>query len=79
MMEESPPRSFNMIRQEHSRRKVSVWAELGRMSQRAWAGNMAVGVFLVVGFAACHETGPSVVAAVIFAGMSALISGNFLG
>ena len=42
----------------------------------AVAGHAAIGVFLVIGHAACHITGPSVVISVVLGAIASVISGK---
>lgn len=68
--------SYSFIRQEQKSQRHGVWSELGRLVQNAWPGYGSIGIFLVVGYCTCHETGPSVLVSILIGGISCIISGK---
>eukprot|EP00094_Tigriopus_californicus_P008393 TCALIF_08087-PA protein Name:"Similar to Slc7a4 Cationic amino acid transporter 4 (Mus musculus)" AED:0.11 eAED:0.11 QI:152/1/0.75/1/0.66/0.5/4/0/211 len=67
--------SYSFIRQEQKSQRHGVWSELARLVQNAWPGYGSIGIFLVVGYCTCHETGPSVLVSILIGGISCIISG----
>jgi hypothetical protein len=64
------PRCVEQIRQ-------MTWLEVRRLWSTGLSGYWALAVFLVVGHAACHITGPSVILSVILAAITSALSGKF--
>ncbi len=56
--------------------RQTTWLEVRRLWSAGLAGYWSLAVFLIVGHAACHITGPSVILSVILAAISAALSGN---
>ena len=48
-----------------------------RLFNTGLAGFWAMAVFLIVGFSACHITGPSVVMSVVITAVTAVLTGKF--
>ncbi len=67
----SGPRCVEQIRQ-------MTWLEVRRLWSTGLSGYWALAVFLVVGHAACHITGPSVILSVILAAITSALSGKTL-
>ena len=65
----SNPRCVEQIRQ-------MTWLEVRRLWSTGLSGFWALSVFLVVGHAACHITGPSVILSVILAAITSALSGK---
>ena len=65
----SGPRCVQQIRQ-------MTWLEVRRLWSTGLSGYWALAVFLVVGHAACHITGPSVILSVILAAITSALSGK---
>ncbi len=63
------PRCVEQIRQ-------MTWLEVRRLWSTGLSGFWALSVFLVVGHAACHITGPSVILSVILAAITSALSGR---
>ena len=66
--------SENVRRVEQIRQ--TTWLEVRRLFSASLAGHWALAVFLVVGHAACHLTGPSVVLSVFLAAINSALSGK---
>jgi hypothetical protein len=64
----------NVVRQV----RQTTWPEVTRLFNAGLAGLWAMAVFLVVGFAACHITGPSVVMSVVIASITSVMTGTSL-
>ena len=67
----SNPRCVEQIRQ-------MTWLEVRRLWSTGLSGFWSLSVFLVVGHAACHITGPSVILSVILAAITSALSGESL-
>ncbi len=75
-----PPPSSDSNGQSRCVRQVrqTTWLEVRRLWSAGLAGYWSLAVFLIVGHAACHITGPSVILSVILAAISAALSGIFI-
>lgn len=58
--------------------RQTTWVEVRRLWSAGLAGYWSLAVFLIVGHAACHITGPSVILSVILAAIVAALSGEAL-
>jgi hypothetical protein len=52
------------------------WQEVRRLWSKGLSGYWSLAVFLVIGHAACHLTGPSVILSVILAAITSALSGE---
>ena len=57
--------------------RQTTWPEVTRLFNTGLAGFWAMAVFLIVGFSACHITGPSVVMSVVITAVTAVLTGKF--
>ena len=64
--------SDNVVRQV----RQTTWPEVTRLLNAGLGGHWSMGVFLVLGFTACHITGPSVVMSVVIAAVTAVLTGK---
>ena len=55
--------------------RQTTWPEVTRLFNTGLAGFWAMAVFLIVGFSACHITGPSVVMSVVITAITAVLTG----
>ena len=56
--------------------RQTTWPEVTRLFNTGLAGFWAMAVFLIVGFSACHITGPSVVMSVVITSVTAVLTGK---
>ena len=56
--------------------RQTTWPEVTRLFNTGLAGFWAMAVFLIVGFSACHITGPSVVMSVVITAITAVLTGK---
>ena len=56
--------------------RQTTWPEVTRLFNTGLAGFWAMAVFLIVGFSACHITGPSVVMSVVITSVAAVLTGK---
>lgn len=58
--------------------RQTTWPEVTRLFNTGLAGFWSMAVFLIVGFAACHITGPSVVMSVVITAITSVLTGKIL-
>ena len=56
--------------------RQTTWPEVQRLFNTGLAGFWSMAVYLVVGFAACHITGPSVVMSVVITAITSVLTGK---
>ena len=56
--------------------RQTTWPEVQRLFNTGLAGFWSMAVYLVVGFAACHITGPSVVMSVVITAITSVLTGR---
>ena len=56
--------------------RQTTWPEVTRLLSTGLAGYWSMAVFLIVGFSACHITGPSVVMSVVITAISSVLTGK---
>lgn len=57
--------------------RQTTWPEVTKLFNTGLAGFWPLAVYLVVGFAACHITGPSVVMSVVITAITSVMTGKF--
>ena len=56
--------------------RQTTWPEVTRLLSTGMAGYWSMAVFLIVGFSACHITGPSVVMSVVITAITSVLTGK---
>ena len=59
--------------------RQTTWPEVTRLFNAGLGGLWSMGVFLILGYTACHITGPSVVMSVVIAAITAVLTGRTRG